>query len=134
MKKKLLLCLFCGVLVLGVSLPSLYAVDAPGDPIKLSNVPNKKYSAVMFKHSVHADKECTACHHTWDGASPVKKCTDSGCHDQLDSKVKKGVHSYYNAIHARKGSNNSCLSCHKKIEDKAKKKLLTNCTKGCHTK
>jgi len=134
MKKIISLCAVCFALACFCALPVLNAADAPADGLKLSAT--KK--PVVFNHSTHKNAKCEACHHNWDGKSAIKKCSDSGCHDNLDKKAK-GKDSYYKAMHSKKAKNpQSCLSCHKDVVkqhkgDKALKKKLTGCKKsGCH--
>lgn len=115
-----------------VAAPALWAVDAPKDSIKLMVPEGAKATKppVMFPHVPHAALECTACHHTWDGKAAVKKCKDSGCHD--DTTTKKGDTSYYLSYH-KKGKQ-SCLGCHKDLmKAKAEKVGPTSCNK-CHVK
>lgn len=131
MKKILSLGLVCAALVCFAALPNLNAADAPADGLKMAKTKN----AVTFNHSTHASEDCKACHHKWDGAAAIKKCSDAGCHDNFDKK-DKSVNSYYQAMHTRKAKETeSCLSCHKAAagKDKAKKKELTGCRKSaCH--
>lgn len=130
MKKFLTLGLVCFALVCFCALPALNAADAPADGLKLANTKKN----VTFNHSTHKGEDCKACHHTWDGSSAIKKCTDAGCHDSFDKK-DKSEHGYYNAMHTKKGAHKSCVACHKDAagKDKDKKKLLTGCSKSaCH--
>lgn len=129
--KKLLTAGVCALIVCAFALPNLYAVDAPADGIKMAYTA----SPVVFNHSTHKSADCTACHHTWDGSSEVKKCTTSGCHDNMDKK-DKSVHSYYQTVHGKGGAVATCVSCHKdfvKAGNKDRKKELTSCKKSaCH--
>lgn len=131
MKKFLSLGLVCAALVCFCALPAVNAADAPADGQAMSHT--KK--PVTFNHSTHKSADCKVCHHTWDGAAAVKKCSDAGCHDNFDKK-DKSVHSYYLAMHTKKAKKtDSCVSCHKKTagKDKAMKKKLTGCKKSaCH--
>ncbi|WP_461209699.1 cytochrome c3 family protein [Desulfocurvus sp. DL9XJH121] len=130
MKRFLTMGLVCAALVCFCALPALNAADAPADGLKMANT--KK--PVTFNHSTHKGEDCKVCHHTWDGAAPIKKCSDAGCHDKFDKK-DKSKNSYYQAIHSKKASKPTCVSCHKDVAgaDKDKKKLLTGCNKSaCH--
>jgi len=131
MKKILSLGLVCAALVCFCALPVLNAADAPADGLKMANTGKP----VTFNHSTHASVDCKACHHKWDGAGAVKKCSTAGCHDKFDKK-DKSVNSYYQAIHNKKPQGTqSCLSCHKDAagSDKDKKKALTACKgSACH--
>lgn len=131
MKKILSLGVICFAVACFCALPVLNAADAPADGLKMENTKNP----VVFNHSTHKDSTCQDCHHKWDGASAIKKCSDAGCHDNLDKKAK-GQDSYYKAMHNRRvKETDSCISCHGKVagKDKAKKKHLTGCKKSaCH--
>jgi len=83
--------------------------------------------AVPFSHAAHAKDDCTACHHTWDGKGAIQSCAVPGCHDQ---EGKKGEHAFYTAFHS-KGSDRSCLGCHKTANQPGGKAPL-GC-KDCHT-
>jgi len=129
MKRIVFASLVCAALVLAVALPSLFAVDAPADGIKLAYFAK----VVTFNHTTHKAQDCKVCHHTWDGAAAIQKCSVAGCHDSMDKKDKTEK-SLYNCIHG-KGAHPTCLDCHKQTAgaDKDKKSALTGC-KGskCH--
>ncbi|NJB68209.1 hypothetical protein GGQ74_001882 [Desulfobaculum xiamenense] len=131
MKKILSLCVVCFAVACFCALPVLNAADAPADGLKMA----KTAKAVVFNHGTHKDAKCQDCHHKWDGASAIKKCSDAGCHDNFDKKAKDAS-SYYQAMHAKKvKAADSCISCHLKAagSDKDKKKQLTGCKKSaCH--
>ncbi len=130
MKKFLSIGIVCAALVCFAALPVLNAADAPADGLSMAKTPKP----VTFNHSTHTGDDCKVCHHTWDGAAPVKKCSEAGCHDNMDKK-DKSVNSYYQAMHSKKAAKATCVSCHKKVagKDKAKKKQLTGCKKSaCH--
>ena len=107
------------------------AAQSPADGLKLA----KTSKNVVFNHSAHKKADCKECHHTWDGAGAVKKCSDAGCHDSLD-KADKSVKSYYQAMHQKGGKQSTCLSCHTDVADKMDKeagKKLKSCAKSvCH--
>lgn len=77
-----------------------------------------KRAAVEFPHAVHFDYNCKACHHTWDGESPVLSCMTSGCHDLAQKPTKEeraadpelALRYYKDAYHA------ACIGCHKEIK------------------
>ncbi len=77
-----------------------------------------KRAAVEFPHAAHFDYNCKACHHTWDGESPVLSCMASGCHDlnQIPAKEERaadpdlGIRYYKEAYHT------ACIGCHKEIK------------------
>lgn len=130
--KKLITALACASMVLAFALPSLFAEDAPADPVKMAYFPEK---VVEFPHEKHAALECQECHHMWDGKSAVQPCGDSGCHDVFDKKDKTEK-SLYNAMHG-KGTDqlSTCLTCHREEAKKNKdlRKQLTSCKgSGCH--
>lgn len=83
-----------------------------------------KRSPVPFPHSLHFDSGCKACHHTWDGHTPVKSCKASGCHDliepQKEEKAKKTSDAdnirYYKAAYHQ-----SCRACHMDLAHERKK-------------
>ncbi|MBG0778110.1 MAG: cytochrome c3 family protein [Desulfovibrionaceae bacterium] len=130
MKKTLFMSLICAAIVCAFGLATLYAADAPADGLKMEATKNP----VVFNHSAHKKYDCKECHHTWDGAGAIQKCSDKGCHDNMDKK-DKSVHAYYKAMHG-KGKLSTCVSCHKdvaKAMDKDAKKALTSCKKSkCH--
>lgn len=91
---------------------------------------------VMFSHQQgHKDISCVSCHHKVKDQETFKKCSTSGCHDDL--KAKKGEHSLYFVMH-NKGEelkHTTCMSCHvKTVADKPDlKKKLTGCSgSACH--
>lgn len=122
------------VLVLFVAFPSISQQAAPAEDITLAYFPEK---VVIYKHSAHAGIECGTCHHTWDGAAAMRKCTDSGCHDSFD-RQDKSERSLYNAIHGKgKDTIPSCVQCHRDegAKNPDKRKQLTGCTDSlCHPK
>lgn len=129
MKRLLLPMAMSAALVLLFALPNFAAQNGP-DNVQLKYFPKK---TVVFNHSSHG-KDCKVCHHKWDGAAKIQSCAVAGCHDNVtDKKLKTGL---YQAIHNKKAKNPlSCLACHKKKagKDKAKKKMLTGCSKSkCH--
>ncbi len=130
--KKMVLSLLA-LFVLAIAIPALAAPEAPADGIKMNNGGTKK-KTVVFNHSTHKEIACGSCHHPVDGKEDYRKCSTAGCHDDL--KGKKGTKSYYNVMHARKGTKfDSCVSCHVKTAgaDAAKKKALVGCAKSkCH--
>ncbi len=139
MKKSLFICFVCSALVCAFALPNLLAVDAPADGLKMDHFKAEKNNMVVtFNHATHASIACESCHHMWDGSSAVQSCADGGCHDVMDKK-DKSAHSYYKAIHDRKGGDvGSCISCHseeakKKKGDRDYKKMMTSCKgSACH--
>jgi hypothetical protein len=115
----------CAALICAFALPSIMASDAPaGNVFKGFEWPDGKKAVASFDHANHK-MDCKVCHHKWDGAGPIVKCTNAGCHD--DFKAKKGDRSAYNAFHDRKAEA-SCRGCHKNM-----KKGPTKCTE-CHPK
>ncbi len=104
-------------LLVGVGLA--IAMDAPTDPIKVTNFGGKK--VVTYPHAPHLEQglECTQCHHTADQGK--YKCGD--CHGKAaqgdapkikDAMHKKGVGKCYDC-HLKKGSvaKKKCGDCHK---------------------
>ncbi len=125
--------IFAVVFGLAFAVPAMAAPEAPADGLKMEAT--KK--PVVFNHSTHTDVSCASCHHPVDGKEDYRKCSTAGCHD--DFKAKKGVASYYAAMHGKKGKFDSCVSCHADVvkekapTDKAYKKKMTSCKgSGCH--
>ncbi len=133
--------IFAVVFGLAFAVPAMAAPEVPADGLKMEAT--KK--PVVFNHSTHKDVTCASCHHPVDGKEDYRKCSTAGCHD--DFKAKKGVNSYYAAMHGKKGKFDSCVSCHAKVvtekapgkaaeltpEQKAYKKKMTSCKgSGCH--
>ncbi len=86
---------------------------------------------VPFSHTLHAKQglECKTCHHTWNGASEMRKCGSPGCHDQPG---KKDGMSFYKAFHDSR-SEKSCVGCHKAAKKAGNIKAPTSC-RQCHVK
>ena len=84
MRNVFFLALLCAV-VLSASVASVFAAEAPKEPIELKYFPKLQ---VKFPHAPHeANKvECQKCHHKWDGQGEVKACGSAGCHDVYDKK------------------------------------------------
>ncbi len=132
MKKTLLICMVAAALVCAFALPSLYAVDAPGDMVLKAPAGAKMTKApVDFSHKGHAALDCTKCHHTWDGKAAVKKCSAEGCHVDTSKKGKKKPTSFYSAFHSKKDM--SCVGCHKALKKAKKATGPTKCG-DCHPK
>ena len=132
MKKTLLICMVAAALVCAFALPSLYAVEAPGDMVLKAPAGTKmKKAPVDFSHKGHAAVDCTKCHHTWDGKAAVKKCSAEGCHVDTSKKGKKKPTSFYSAFHAK--SEISCVGCHKALKKAKKATGPTKCG-DCHPK
>ena len=78
-----------------------------------------KRSPVNFPHSQHfAHYSCTDCHHKWEGSSPIKNCTTSGCHDLAESPKPtpgKKMDENYNVRYYKKAFHGQCINCHKEI-------------------
>ncbi len=119
------------VLAAWVAAPALHAADAPADGTKLAYLSK----VVVFNHSAHKAQDCKTCHHKWDGAAAIQKCTTAGCHDVFDKKDKTDK-SLYAKIHGKSSSTMlGCVECHKKAagDDKEKAKELAGCAKSkCH--
>ena len=132
MKKTLLIGMVTAALVCAFALPSLYAVDAPGDMvIKVPAGAKSTKTPVKFSHKGHAAVDCATCHHTWDGKAAIKKCDSEGCHIDASKKGKKEPTSFYSAFHAKK--DNSCVGCHKAMKKAKKNTGPTKCG-DCHPK
>lgn len=116
---------------LAFALPAISAQTVPAQPSNLDYLSKK----VVFKHESHADLECKACHHSYEGEGVILKCSHAGCHDVLDRK-DKSVQSLYQAFHGKGSAEvQTCVSCHKEVakEQKDRKKELTSCIKSaCH--
>jgi hypothetical protein len=136
MKRLLIVCSVCALLLTVFALPSLYGADrpeVPADGIKMDHFKADKNNKVtVFNHSTHTDYECEFCHHV-EGDDQYASCAAAGCHNLMD-KRSKAVESYYGVTHDRK-SEKSCVGCHAEVagSDKDKKKQLTSCVKSaCH--
>jgi len=132
MKKSLLVSLFCAALLCMFAVPSAFAVEAPAGDMMITapEGAKTKKKPVAFSHVKHGEFKCQDCHHTWDGKAPIKKCTDSGCHDIVAAKGKdkKDIKYFETAFH------NSCYKgCHKDLKKAGKKTGPTACGK-CHPK
>jgi len=68
-----------------------------GITLEALNDMDAQRSEVEFPHSAHFDYNCKACHHTWDGESPVLSCSTSDCHDQIETE--NDVPSFKSALH-----------------------------------
>lgn len=132
MKKTLLISMVTAALVCAFALPSLYAVDAPGDMVLKAPAGTKmKKSPVDFSHKAHAAVDCAKCHHKWDGKSEVKKCSAEGCHADTSKKGKRKPTSFYSAFHAK--ADYSCVGCHKGMKKAKEATGPTKCS-DCHPK
>lgn len=132
MKTSLLISLASTALICMYAFPCAFAVDAPTETmlLKAPAGAKTKKNPVTLSHAVHAQFSCQDCHHTWDGTSPVKKCTDSGCHDMVKAKgkAKKNIKYYETAYHQ------TCYKgCHKTRKKARKSAGPTSCSK-CHLK
>ncbi|MFP4072340.1 MAG: cytochrome c3 family protein [Desulfovibrionales bacterium] len=134
--KKLVISLISGALLCAFVIPSLYAVDVPADMVlKAPEGVEMKQSPVDFSHTTHADLECTACHHEWDGESEVQSCSAEGCHDIFEAKSpkdKRDPRFFYNAWHDRK-SEISCVGCHAALKKAGEATGPIGCA-DCHPK
>ena len=81
-------------------------------------------SPVDFPHSLHFAYACKTCHHTWDGFTPVKNCTTSGCHDQValpKDRNGKEVSASPEIRYFREAYHQNCITCHKRLETKRRR-------------
>lgn len=79
---------------------------------------------VDFPHSRHFSQSCMKCHHTWDGNSPVKTCTTSGCHDQVDvpkNPLKEGMFTKEAMKYYKYAYHNQCRECHRNLKNQKKR-------------
>ncbi len=134
--KKLLLALVGSALVCALVFPALNAAECPADlVIEPPESVEARFAPVDFSHDVHADFDCTACHHMWDGESDVQSCMSEGCHDlynPADVSEKKDIAYYYNAFHDRQ-SEISCIGCHGALKKAGEPTGPITCT-DCHPK
>ena len=72
-------------------------------------------SEVEFPHSTHFDYSCKACHHTWDGDSPILSCSTSECHDLTESP-KDGAEAELAVQYYKSAFHDACIGCHKEIK------------------
>jgi len=152
--KKLLTFGAGALLVSALVMPALAEQEA-GQPPALSRTVRmaKTDKPVMFPHAPHTAQSCTPCHESTPWHFPplsmnakedcdrchhtgeYTKCSDSGCHDNMDIK-DKSESSYFRIFHDRKVEN-SCLNCHFKVAQTRpeKKQALTACAdSSCHPK
>lgn len=116
---------------LALTAAAAFAVDAPADmEITVPEGATATKSPVAFSHTGHAALDCQACHHKWDGASPVQGCATDGCH--TDVAAKKGDDSFYMAFHDR-GSETSCVGCHFALKKAGSPTGPVSCN-DCHPK
>ena len=131
MKKCFLSMASCALIILFAA-PALLSQDAPQGDIVMT-VPEGAEATknpVTFPHGKHIEiTECATCHHTWDGAAPVQKCKNTGCH--VDMATSKGEGSYKGAFHAKVDF--SCKGCHTTLKKAGEKYGPTKCTQ-CHPK
>ena len=128
MVKYIVLGFMTSALVMAFALSSIYATDAPADGAVLNHMGGME---VTFNHSAHSALDCAECHHQ---GGEDYQCTASGCHDIMDKKDKTPA-SWYNAVHSKKASLSTCVSCHTENagDDKDKKKELAGCKgSACH--
>jgi hypothetical protein len=79
-------------------------------------------SSVNFPHAVHFSFSCQSCHHTWDGSSPVKNCTTSGCHDQLEASEKtRNINAPENKQYFMAAFHKGCIKYHRNLQKKGKR-------------
>lgn len=115
------------------------AANRPEMPANRLEIKGAKKS-VSFGHAKHDKKgiACESCHHKVKGQEIVKKCSSSGCHDDL--AARNGKHSLYRIMHGKEMKHDSCISCHAEIvaqkpehkREKAQKKLLGCQQSRCH--
>jgi len=127
--KKALLCVMMATFFSGswaVAKKTMDAVQLPVGTLTVSAprgvVPSR--SPVDFPHSLHFVYACKTCHHTWDGFTPVKSCTTSGCHDQVAPSKKangKVVSSTQEIRYFREAYHQNCIICHKRLEVKRRR-------------
>jgi hypothetical protein len=133
MKKPFFVMLVCAALVGAFCLPALWAVEAPKDMVlKAPAGATMTKAPVKFSHASapHKAADCKACHHNWDGKSDKGfKCSDKGCHDNVDPADKTSEKSFYMAFH-KGDSTKSCLGCHKKAKEGGKNPPIA--CNACH--
>ncbi|GAB6037302.1 hypothetical protein JCM15519_18610 [Fundidesulfovibrio butyratiphilus] len=133
MRKSLFVLLASAALLCAFGLTSLWAVEPPKDMVIQAPAGlTATKSPVKFAHAGpgHKALDCKTCHHNWDGKSDKGlKCSDKGCHDNIDMTKKAEVNNFYSAFH--KGTSpNSCLGCHRKA--KAEGKNAPIACNACH--
>lgn len=130
MKKPFFVTVMAALLVGAFCLPALWAVDAPKGAMELK-VPagaTATKSPVKFSHegAGHKAADCKACHHK-EGAD--FKCSNKGCHDNVDPADKTSDKSFYMAFH-KGDSAKSCVGCHKKAKEGGKNAPIA--CNACH--
>lgn len=129
MKKSILFSMAVAALVLAFVLPNVYAVDPPADDymIPKPEAAETKMNSLPFPHSVHADYDCTECHHEGEVS---QSCTDAGCHDLFvpeEPAQRRDIAYYEKAYH------DQCLGCHRELKKEQAPTGPVACT-GCHPK
>lgn len=129
MRKPLFVMLLTVALVGAFCLPALMAADAPKGDMMLKppgGAPMTK-APVKFSHEKHKAVDCKGCHHQ--GMDKTLKCSDKGCHDNLDPADKTSKNSFYMAFH-KGDSMISCVGCHKKAKEGGKNAPIA--CNACH--
>ena len=129
MKKTMTLVAICAALVCMYMIPTLNASEAPADMVlAMPEGQTATKAPVDFSHAAHGDLDCVDCHHKWDGAAEVTKCSSEGCHTNYTAK--KGADSFYAAFHTR-SNEASCLGCHAALKTAGEATGPTGCA-DCH--
>ncbi len=102
-------------------------------------------TSVQFPHATHFSYECYRCHHKWDGATEIKSCTTSECHDVLTAPknpLKGGEYTDESIKYYKYAYHEQCRPCHKDVRlqdseksslDEAESTAPTGCVE-CHPK
>lgn len=130
-------CLVASVLLFTLFSLSL-AADTPNMPDGKVEIKGSEKS-VYFGHAKHNKKgiSCETCHHNA-GNQGFKKCSSSGCHDNL--ATRQGKDSLHRVMHGKDLMRDSCISCHAKVvaqkeehkREKKQRKLLGCQQSKCH--
>jgi hypothetical protein len=131
MRKPFVVMLLSAALVVAFCLPALWAADAPKGPMTLKAPAGAAMTKapVKFDHGGPGHKppvECKACHHK---EGKDFKCSNAGCHDNLDPQDKTSDKSFYMAFHKGE-STKSCVGCHKKAKEGGKNAPIA--CNACH--
>ena len=127
MRKPFFVMMLTAVLVGAFCLPALWAVEAPKDmELKVPAGATATKAPVKFSHEKHKANECKACHHK---GEQDFKCSNKGCHDNVDPTDKTSEKSFYMAFH-KGDSVHSCVGCHKKAKEAGKNAPIA--CNACH--
>ena len=91
-----------------------FAADRPAMPDGRLDIQGSE-KAVSFGHAKHDKKgiACGTCHHNVKEQTVTKKCSSSGCHDNLSAR--EGKQSLHRIMHGKDLRHDTCISCHTRV-------------------